>query len=238
MSRKWKFDAASETELKAALQKLDVDVGSRLKARSQAAKESYVLKHYFELLMRVNRIGYPITVRRNESPDFLVQDKGLAYGLEVTESTFQEYQYFLTESAKRKLTYSPSVFRYGETDNFEFVQKLLQASDGKPRTRVWNGVEAERDAASWAYDSLKKKVDVVSRWKERPRNLRICLYHNSPCWIRDTLAFSRCFSQLFRGDSENLMGFSLNEIKVDYLINEASLIYDMLGERLIIPKAR
>lgn len=234
MPKTWTLVFHTEADFKKFIGDLNVEVGSRLKSRCQETKENYVLKYYFEMLIQVDKVAYPVSIVRSESPDFQIHQNNLTYGLEITESTFQAYQFFLTESAKRKLDFSPSVFRYQENDNIEAVQRILKENSEFTRGRVWKGIEAEKSAAGWAFESVKRKLAVISKWKCQPNRQRICLYQNCPGWIDNVEAFADCLKSHLNSLVES-NELKPDEICVDYLVgSDRILIYDVIGERLII----
>lgn len=232
--RTWVLKADSKESFIDRLDKLPVRVGSRLKSRPQRLKEQYVLKRYYDLLARADGVRYPVRITKQESPDFYVNESSVCYGLEITESTFQAYQYFLTECAKRKWDMSPAFFRYQVNDNIEAVKRILNEGIASMRGHMWYGVAAERAASGWAYQSLKRKLKTVSKWGLPRNDLRICLYQNCPAWINDVPAFINFFQNRIV-ESVDAGETSLDNIKVDFLLGGGDvLVYDVLGHGLII----
>ena len=80
----------------------DFQVSKLSKGRTTDHKERYCLKYYLEELAKKEKLTFPLRVKKEESPDFLItMDNGVKIGLEVTEGTTPEYQRKIKEFEKR-----------------------------------------------------------------------------------------------------------------------------------------
>lgn len=206
------------------------DVGTRLKRRNPEDKENFVIKHYYLLLAEADSVAYPIAISKGESPDYTVSEGQAKYGLEITESTFEAYQYLLTEHERRgDCWFEPDVFRYGGEYTKENVLRYLKPSGSPLVGPGVAGHEGEDNASGWAAESLIKKLLTVSKWPEDSRrSLRILLYQNCPGSVHDMDAFATFFknrmAKLAPPDADRA-------IKVDYLTSNGKMLaFDLLGQ--------
>ena len=64
-----------------------VDLDEKSHKKKQDEKEYFCLRHYFLALIDSKHLIYPLTVTKNERPDFIIDANGLTYGLEIREAT-------------------------------------------------------------------------------------------------------------------------------------------------------
>lgn len=231
---KLELEANSKEEFLTKLEALPSDVGPRLKRRSQEKKENFAIKHYFKLRAEQKMVEYPVRLKKNESPDYLVQEGAKQYGIEITEATFESYQYLLTANEKHPdMRFEPDVFIYGTDYPIETIKKYLKPHDSKISGPGWGGVQAENYASGWARDSLIKKMETVEAWSSEVKDgLRILLYQNCPAWIHDIKALGNSLNRRIKESIEEgkLM---LGGIKVDYLSSDGEMmVFDVAGEKI------
>jgi hypothetical protein len=219
------LEASAKEEFEEKLMALPSDVGSRLRRRSQEKKENFAIKHYFLILSKSDKIEYPIKLRKSESPDYLVEENGKNYGIEITEATFEAYQYLLTENERQPgMRFEPDAFIYGEEYPIETVTRFLKPHGTRLAGRGWGGTEAELYASGWARDSLIKKLVTISRWPaESKKELRILLYQNCPAWLHDIHALGRLLKKRIC-ESQDSGALNLSGIKVDYLSSDGGMV--------------
>jgi hypothetical protein len=230
------LEAQSKEEFLDRLESLPSDVGSRLKRRSQEKKENFAIKHYFKLRAKQGLVEYPVRLKKNESPDYFVWEGAKHYGIEITEATFESYQYLLTANEKRPdMWFEPDVFIYGTEYPIETIQKYLKPRNSKLSGPGWGGVQAENYASGWARDSLVKKMETVAVWpSEIKENLRILLYQNCPAWLHDIKALGNSFKKRIEESSDEGR-LKLGAVKVDYLSSDGEMmVMDVSGDNIKI----
>lgn len=131
----------------------------RRERRHQAHQEWYCARRYLLALAAAGHLRFPLTVRKRESPDFLLMGpEGGRIGLEITEATTPEYQRHLTMT---------------EGDG-----KLhpLGPPDG------WAADAPERALAAVAADCAARKFGRMARHRDWARADRhdLLLYNNGP----------------------------------------------------------
>jgi len=226
----------SKTDFQKSLSQIRDDVGSRISGRNQEEKENWVIKRYFLLLSQAEDIlAYPIKVLKRESPDYHVTLENEDYGIEVTESTSEYFQALLMESARcPELVHEPDKIRYGQTYTHQELLRMLRPPDAPLTGPGWMGLQAERDAASWARDAVEKKLSKIRLWRqEQAQETRLLLYDNCPAWIHDYPAFSR---MLLKNIQELLTQKQFSpDIQIDFLSSSGdSLLYDILGANRLL----
>jgi len=223
--------SSEKKDFLAKLSALPSDVGTRLMRRSTENKENFALKYYFTILANENVVQYPIRLVKNESPDYLGAQDEVCFGIEITESTFSAYQYFLTEYERRpRVQFEPSVFVYGEEYTTENIFRFFRPRGSELVAPGWMGEQAEEYASGWALDSLVKKLETVRRWPfASQENLRVLLYQNCPAWVHDVEALGRHLRNRFRV-AISAGTLNLDGLKVDYLTSDGKmLVYDIMG---------
>lgn len=152
--------ADSAEQLLARLELIDDHVPSRSRRerRHQAHKEWYCARRYLVGLAVAGYLQFPLTIRKAESPDFLLEwPDGRTTGLEITEAT--------TEAFQRDLT---GTERSGEA-------QPLAPPEG------WAGDEPERALAQIVRMSIQSKARKIARssaWRKASRH-DLLLYDNS-----------------------------------------------------------
>jgi len=89
-------------DLRIKFSEINCSVPEATKGRTTDHRERYCLKYYLEELAKKEKLTFPLRVKKEESPDFLItMDNGVKIGLEVTEGTTPEYQRKIKEFEKR-----------------------------------------------------------------------------------------------------------------------------------------
>ncbi|HKI97512.1 MAG TPA: hypothetical protein VKB51_03455 [bacterium] len=128
--------------------------------RHQDHMEWYCLRGYLLALAASGQVAYPLTVRKSQSPDFLLEGPdGAVTGVEVTEAT--------TEAFQRELS---------ATEGQSGPHPI-----GPPEG--WAGNEVERGLAAVVMERIATKAAKISgpHWQPATRH-DLLLYHNGP-WI-------------------------------------------------------
>lgn len=222
------ISADSNQKLIAQLDSLPSNPGSRISGRNQEEKENYALKNYGKILLSHGLINYPISIQKQESPDYWIVENGSAYGIEITESTSEPYQMLLTEWERRPGTYiEPDKIQYGRSYSRQEILDMITPDDEPLSGPGWMGRQAEGYAANWARDAALKKAGLAINWDEAVRkNMRIMLYQNCAAWICDKPTFAaKLKSNLVDGFQR--VGIGLDEFRIDYLLTDCeTLVFD------------
>jgi len=97
-----KIEFGSAKDLRIKFSEINCSVPEATKGRTTDHRERYCLKYYLEELVKKEKLTFPLKVKKEESPDFLItMDNGVKIGLEVTEGTTPEYQRKIKEFEKR-----------------------------------------------------------------------------------------------------------------------------------------
>jgi len=206
-------------------------VGTRLKRRIPEIKENFVLKKYLSILLKNNRLQFPIEIEKDESPDFIISIGTSKFGIEITESTFESYQYLLTQAERLGCVYPLTVFEYGKEYSYADVVKYLVPLGTRVRDRALGNNQGELYASGWAKDSLLKKIHTIEKWDARKDlDIRVLLYQNCPAWIADIKQFVFQFRRRIEALSEADKTKTLR-VSIDYLSTDGEMLgYDIAGE--------
>lgn len=100
------IEFVSAKDLRIKFSEINCSVPEATKGRTTDHRERYCLKYYLEELVKKEKLTFPLKVKKEESPDFLItMDNGVKIGLEVTEGTTPEYQRKIKEFEKNGIEY-------------------------------------------------------------------------------------------------------------------------------------
>lgn len=108
-------------------------------------EELYVLRRYIFTLAHEGLLEFPFNLRKHESPDFIITQAGLEYGLEVTTATspLDQREWTKQEEAGR------DVARMGDQGGRYYGDK--------------RGNEAELDVVQDVLDAVEKKASLIRK---------------------------------------------------------------------------
>jgi hypothetical protein len=137
------------------------EVPRRTEGRSHRHEEEYCLGIYLSALGRHGLLDYPFTVRRSESPDFILTEKSSAVvGLEVTRATEQWLQ--------REMTSADREFRRRE------LEAKTSGKDPEPVIIVLSelglGDEAEGQWCGLMRRAIEGKIAKLSKFASATRH--------------------------------------------------------------------
>ena len=84
--------AKSRNGLIRQLGKLGKSAGtvSGIRKRDTVSKEAYIIRRYLLWRIEIGDVGYPISIRQRDAPDFIIIEAGDKFGIEFTEATDQQ----------------------------------------------------------------------------------------------------------------------------------------------------
>ncbi len=238
---------ASESFLE-SLAKVDDKVGSRKTKKNQELEENWIIKRYFMLLDQVKAIAYPIKIMKDESPDFLVVEGIAYYGIEVTQSTSEDFQVLLAESDKghgeffdpTSIKYDRQSVQHGKKPTRrkytkQELQKMLHKDFSKALATPARMGSPHPSAAQWATDAVKNKIETIRSWpQKKTETTRILLYENGPDPIFDNHDFKAILKEKLLS-TFNDGSVDPKAIPVDCLLGDGRhLVFDVLNSSRLI----
>jgi len=151
--------AANSTELRSALQSLDISVPLRTEGRTTEHTETWAICRLIATLVESNLVAYPASVQHRDRPDFLVQFGETQIGVEVTEVISEQYAAYsaLAEREFSDVFLEPGHFRWGApkltTDGMRSLLHQDQLSSSP-----WVGDSAEREWALYIQSTVESKL--------------------------------------------------------------------------------
>ena len=172
------IEANTYEEFVLKLHDVKVSIRSRRDGRQQDQLEYWVIQRYLPLTITKDAGYYHLEKR--ESPDFELIIDDEIIGLEVTESTCEQFQELLNYVDRNPdLEFEYCNFRYGKEFSKDNLYKLLQPKNSKLTGPGWGGFEPESFASQWARDSAFKKMNRMLKWSYSYKTT-ILLYDNTP----------------------------------------------------------
>lgn len=213
-------EADNYTKFINAINEIKVQIVKRREGRKQNELELWVIQRYLTKVISKDGDHYKLVKR--ESPDFELEINGSIKGIEITESTCEQYQQLLSYIDKQSdLTIEMDHFRYGHKFTKNELFRLAKPMGTKLNGPGWGGLQAEVFAAKWARDAALKKIRKMKQW-EYINESRVLLYDNSPTTCKNDIEFERILRNVFNDESE------LSHKKIDLLTSNGSkVIYEI-----------
>ena len=159
----------NDSELLEKLSSIDCSVPGRTKGRKSNHRERYCLKIYLMQLFQNKLLKFPLKIKKEEAPDFLVLCFDEIIALEVTDAAAEDYQRAMTELEK-----SPpgTMLEKG-------IHKLVKP--GEELTGPgWNGNSVEIEWVSVILNSIINKTESLNQPHFKPADrYELLIYDNS-----------------------------------------------------------
>lgn len=174
----------SRCDLLIKFSRLDCSLPDRTKGRRTHHEERFDIKHYIMILAGNDRLSYPFTLKKRESPDFVSCSLKDTIGIECTNADTQEYQQALTEAERDKsiVLIEPSHFKssYGSLQRGAY-KRALKKMGNKLNGPGWRGNEAEQEWVQIIVNTIEEKVSKLNKpyFKHFKKNA-LLIYDNSP----------------------------------------------------------
>jgi hypothetical protein len=214
--RSWAIAAGSVAELAASFGTLGVSVPLRTEKKDQFAEEVYCLRRYLFPLAHNGLLEFPITVSKQETPDFILAWGGKKVGLEITKATRQEFEADLTRFDRRQKT----------------KDYLSDVTTGTMLLDVlgWAGDSVETEWGTFVLDSILNKLpDLVSY---PVVECKLLIYDNTPLPAPDLKKSAEAVRLRFAKEPlADEKGRSFRAISV---IRDPWLIYDIAHKPQIL----
>jgi hypothetical protein len=178
------INASSKLELSEFLTKQGITVLPRGEGRTTDQCELWQLNKLLLVLNSHNRLLFPLSVEKRESPDFHIKQASTSYGIEATEIINPDYARTVTlpEAKHQESVIDPSLFKSGDTGkDLEHLRKL--ASKKQLTGPGWAGNSVEIEFAVSVRDAVNKKHRKLIKGFTRFDQDILLIYHNhtSPC---------------------------------------------------------
>lgn len=140
------ISAKNIEDLISCLKSIDIEVPSRLNGRTTEHTERYSICRLLSTLAKTQYIDYPISLVKRENPDFLLVCNEKTIGIEITESTSQDYSEYLALH-EREATDGHFIesahFRFGIKITLEEKRELCSKDTLTACGWVGDGMESE-----------------------------------------------------------------------------------------------
>jgi hypothetical protein len=150
--------AADRAAFRQAIKTIDTTVPLRTEGRKTEHTESWVISRLLYTLDSYDRLTFPLAVRHQDKPDFLLLQNERSVGIEVTEAIPEQYAAFaaLAEREFPDTFLEPGHFRTGATrkTNEEMREILRQNRLTAP---PWEGDSAEHEWATHIEQTIRTK---------------------------------------------------------------------------------
>jgi hypothetical protein len=159
----------SKFELLRKLSDIDCSVPARTKGRKSSHRERYCLKIYLMYLSQKELLRFPLKIKKEEAPDFLISCHDETIGLEVTDASTEGYQQAMTDLEK-----SPpgTVLEMGTNKLMTPGERLI--GEG------WKGNSVEIEWVDVILDSIIDKTESLNQPHFKTANRHeLLIYDNS-----------------------------------------------------------
>lgn len=139
------LEADTEDALLADLRRVDTSVPRRSEGRTKEHTEWYAIARMLSTLSATERLNFPLTLTRQERPDFRMTLGSRQIGIEHTEAVPQNeaHRTVLSEAG-----YGPKV---------RFISNHRPGEARKPAGRLISELEANNGGDGWAGDSVERE---------------------------------------------------------------------------------
>lgn len=192
------------------LASIDISVPKRTEGRKTKHAERYTVCMLISTLSKTECLEYPLSLISRDRPDFQLLCNGMDIGIEITESTSEDYSSYiaLLEREKPDHFIEPSHFLCGEKLTLEQKRNILNQE--KITGMLWGDDEPEQEWFKFIKCSIKEKIKKLSKNEFKKFNKNwLSVYDNTPlCCINKEYIFPHlknlwpsddvfCFDRIF-----------------------------------------
>lgn len=225
---------------------IDCSVPKRTCGRRSSHTERYDLKFYLERLPEKCLLKFPFSVRKEESPDFILSNNETITALEVTEATTESFQKAQTKQETEPegtwLELNPSFNLESSEKRDKKVQwkaigEAMRKRGEKLRGEGWLGDSGKKEWVEIILSAIKKKTEKLNqpRFKNADR-YELLIYDGSHVGSI-MLDVGKAVPLLKKAVNEKLdLISSKRNFHFISIIRGNQLLYDITNEYLIIEK--
>jgi hypothetical protein len=150
--------AIDSAALRLAIKSIDTAVPLRTKGRKTEHTESWVISRLLSTLDRYDRLTFPVEVRHQDKPDFLLLQNERSVGIEITEAIPEQYAEFnaLAEREFPDTLLEPRHFRAGSSrKKIEEMREILRQN--RLTAPPWEGDTAEDEWTTYIEQAIRTK---------------------------------------------------------------------------------
>ncbi len=150
--------AADRAAFRHTIKTIDTTVPLRTEGRKTEHTESWVISRLLSTLDSYDRLTFPLAVRHQDKPDFLLLQNKRSIGIEVTEAIPEQYAAFaaLAEREFPNTARDPGHFRPGTSrKTTEEMRDILKQN--RLTSPPWEGSSAEREWATHIEQTIRTK---------------------------------------------------------------------------------
>jgi len=155
--------SSSKENLVGVLQNIDIGVARERKNRSNFEIERWILFRFLATELENENFQYPVVIRKLESPDFLIIQKNIKTGIEVTEAINPNYlkAVSLPEAKTNKNSVDVGYFKWKKSHDLVKLRDI--ASRTKLTSAPWKGNSVEVEFSEIVYDVSIKKTKILNK---------------------------------------------------------------------------
>lgn len=179
-----------------------MDISVPRRERKSEHRERYSICRLLSTLAKTKFLSYPLSLKKDERPDFLLICNEQKIGIEVTEATSEAYSAYkaLVKRERPGHFIEPSHFSYGKNPTMGQQRSLL--SQNKLTGVPWSGDGAEKDWSLFIKDSISKKIEKLNQAGFKKFDISwLLIYDNTPKAILDYELLSPYLKELWPDDS-------------------------------------
>lgn len=159
----------NNSEVIGKLANIDCSVPARTRGRKSSHRERYCLRIYLMQFSQNGLLKFPLKIRKEEAPDFLILCRDETIALEVTDASTKDYQQAVTE-----LTKSPvgTLLESGTNKLVKHGERLI--GEG------WKGNSVEVEWVDIILNSIQNKTEALNQTHFKIANrYELLIYDNS-----------------------------------------------------------
>ena len=176
------LDADTEDDLETQLRGLKIDVPPRAQGPATDAREQWQMHQLLRALLAARQLITPVRLYKREAPDFVLQNRNIRIGVEITEAINPDYvQAQMHPAAQRDdAVVDPSLYKWG-TQGRPRSQIREEAGRTQLSGHPWMGDSVEQEFAQSIRDVVFEKHSKLRSHYARFGSDRLLIYHNQPC---------------------------------------------------------
>jgi hypothetical protein len=216
---------------------LNLEVPGRTQGRNKAHRERYTIFNYLKILNHNDKIEFPLTIIKSDSPDFYIETN-IKIGIEVTEATDDDLQAAYTQLEKLSSKsgnvilevphYKPS--KMNKKTSFRGIKQSGQKLDSPG----WVGDEIEKYWNEYILRAINNKLSALNDPQKNYKMADMYILLIQDETPTDALDFEKALelSSNLIFDRLNLNGYirTFGEISI---MRSSKLIYDLQSKKAI-----
>jgi|SRR5690606_33825027 hypothetical protein len=154
--------AKSADELRRAVSRIDISVAPRGEGRTTEQRERWSICRFLAAIAESDWLQYPVKLGKRERPDYLLTEKSLTTGIEITEAVPPDWA---RVDVRRKEVGDHMVLlqRFHPGEPRRSSVEIDRIARGRAGSDGWAGDSPEREWAAAMLHAFTRKIEVAGK---------------------------------------------------------------------------